>query len=108
MENRIQCFIVLSEMDCVRLICLFGNITDFLRKRKYTGPNLSRSSEEFDILPPWKLLFVVEVTGINIRIVVYMRQDKGRLMMNKLKVEHVGRVDFISRTSPGVLLFSSN
>lgn len=103
-----QCFIVLSEMDCVRLVCLFDNITDFLRKRKYTGPNLSRSSEEFDILPPWRLLLEVEVAGINIRIVVCMRLDKGRLMMNKLKAECVGHADFTSRTSPGLLLFSGN
>ena len=108
MENSMQCFIVPSEMDCVRLICLFDNITDFLRKRKYAGPNLCRSSEECDILTPWKLLLEVEVTGINIRVVVYMRQDKERLMMNKLKAECVGHTDFSNRTSPGLLLFSSN
>lgn len=48
------------------------------------------------------------MTGINIRIVVYMRQDKERLMMNKLKAECVGHTDFTNRTSPGLLLFSSN
>lgn len=95
-------------MDYARLICLFDNITHFLRKRKYSGPSWSRSSEEFDILPPWQLLLEVEVTRINIRIVVYMRHDKGRLMMNKLKAEYVGRMDFISRTSPDLLLSSSN
>lgn len=61
-----------SVMDGACLApCLFDNITDFLRKMKCTGPNLSRSSEEFDILPPWKLLLEVETTGINVRIEVY-------------------------------------
>jgi len=108
MENRIQCFSVLSEMDCVRLIHLFDNITDFLRKRKYSGPNLSRSGEEFDIFPPWKLLHEVEVTKINVRIVVCVKQGKGRLRMRKLQVACVGSMDFTSRTSPGLPLFSAN
>lgn len=95
-------------MDHVRLLCLFDNITDFLTKRKYAGPNLSRSSEKIDILPSQKLLLEVEVTGINTRIVVYTRQDQARLMMNKLKAECVGCMEFTGRTSPGLLLFSSN
>lgn len=54
MKNSMQCFIVLSEMHCVGLICLFDNITDFLRK--YAGPNLCRSSEECDIFNPMEIV----------------------------------------------------
>lgn len=61
----------------------------FTEKRKYTEPDLSGSSKGFDILPPWKLLLGVEMAGINMRIMVHKRQEKGKLM-NELKAECVG------------------
>lgn len=61
----------------------------FTEKRKYTEPDLSGSSKGFEISPPWKLLLGVEMAGINMRIMVHKRQEKGKLM-NELKAECVG------------------
>lgn len=45
---------------------------------------------------------------INKRIMVHKKQKNAKLMMNELKAECVGYRDFTIRTSPGLLLFSSN
>lgn len=90
MENSTQTvFAVLSEVDGITLMSFLITKLIFTEKRKYTEPDLSGSSKGFDILPPWKLLLGVEMAGINMRIMVHKRQEKGKLM-NELKAECVG------------------
>lgn len=90
MENSTQTvFAVLSEVDGITLMSFLITKLIFTEKRKYTEPDLSGSSKGFNIFPPWKLLLGVEMAGINMRIMVHKRQEKGKLM-NELKAECVG------------------